>query len=78
MNLFHRSVKNIYTFLDFLVYNKKFKYILITNCANQTIDNTDINDGSWRELNSRHFPLRKYQPIVLYKYHTKEVSLIKV
>ena len=74
----HWSLKNIYNFLDYLVYNKKFKYILITNCANQIEDNNDIVDGKWRELNSKYFPLKKYQPIVLYKYHTKEVSLIKV
>jgi len=74
----HWSLKNIYNLLDYLVYNKKFKYILITNCSNQIEDNIDVGDGGWRQLNSRHFPLRKYQPIVLYKYHTKEVSLIKV
>ena len=74
----HWSLKNIYKLLDFLVYTKRFKYILITNCCNQLVDNTDIPDGSWRELGSKYFPLKKYEPIVLYKYHTKEVSLIKV
>ena len=74
----HWSLKNIYKLLDFLVYTKRFKYILITNCCNQLVDNTDIPDGSWRELGSKYFPLKKYEPIVLYKYHTKEVCLIKV
>jgi len=34
----HWPIENIYTFLDYLVSSKKFKYILICNCSNQEDD----------------------------------------
>ena len=74
----HWSLDNIYTFLDYLTTTKKFKYILICNCCNQTQHNTDIKNGQWRELSCEYFPLKKYNPIKLYKYHSKEVSVIKI
>lgn len=74
----HWSLDNIYTFLDYIITNKKFKYILICNCCNQMNDNTDIADGEVRPLSCHYFPLKKYKPIKLYKYHTKEVSVIVV
>ena len=74
----HWSLYNIYTFLDYIVKNKKFKYILICNCCNQTEDDTDIADGGGRPLSCDYFPLKKYNPIKLYKYHTKEVSVITI
>lgn len=72
----HWSLNNIYTFLDYLIENKKFKYILICNCCNQNKDDTDIKNGDWRELSCDYLPLNKYKPIKLFKYNTKEVSLI--
>jgi hypothetical protein len=72
----HWSLDNIYTFLDFLVNSKKFKYILICNCCNQQKDDTNISNGDFRCLSSKHFPLKKYNPTIVYKYHTKEVSVI--
>ena len=74
----HWSLDNIYEFLDYLVENKKFKYILICNCCNQTQDNTDIKNGSWRPLSFEYLPLKKYNPIKLYHYHSKEVSVIEI
>jgi len=72
----HWSLDSIYTFLDYLVQSKKFKYILICNCCNQMQDDTDIETGSGRPLNSQFFPLKKYNPIRLLNYNTKEVSVI--
>lgn len=74
----HWSLNDIYTFLDYLVETKKFKYILICNCCNQTRDNTNILNGDYRPLCCDYLPLKKYKPVKIYKYHTKEVSLIVV
>jgi hypothetical protein len=73
----HWSLHNIYTFLDYLVESKKFKYILVCNCCNQTQDNTDIKDGDFRQLSANFFPLKKYNFNIQYKYNSKEISGIK-
>ncbi len=72
----HWSLDNIYTFLDYLVEHKKFKYILICNCSYQTKDNTEITNGDFRPLSCDFLPLKKYNPVKLYNYNTKEVSVI--
>jgi len=72
----HWSLDNIYNFLDYLVEQKKFKYIVICNCDYQTQDNTDIQTGKFRPLSCRFLPLRKYNPTKVYNYNTKEVSVI--
>jgi hypothetical protein len=74
----HWSLNNIYTFMDYLLNNKKFKYILICNCSNQTQNNTNIVDGDFRPLSSDYFPLKRYRPIKLFNYGSKEVSIIKI
>jgi hypothetical protein len=74
----HWSLNNIYNFLDYLVFYKKFKYILICNCSNQYEDNTDINDGDFRGLNSNFLPLKKYNITKLLEYNTKEISVINI
>ena len=74
----HWSLMNIYTFLDYLVKDRKFKYILLCNCCNQDRDNTDIQNGDWRPLSSKYLPLKKYNPKQLYYYDTKEVSVIEI
>jgi len=74
----HWSLDNIYAFLDYLVEHKKFKYILICNCCNQLQDNTDIANGDFRQLSCGFFPLKKYNPIKLFNYHFKEVSVIEI
>jgi hypothetical protein len=73
----HWALKNIYEFLDYLVENKTFKYILICNCCSQKKDNTDISSGGFRCLSCEYLPLKKYNPTKLYNYDTKEVSVIK-
>ena len=75
----HWKNEDIYCFLDYLITSKKFKYILICNCGNQTVDHNDILEtGKWRELSCDYFPLKKYNPKVVYKYSTKEVCLIDI
>ena len=73
----HWNVNEIYTFLDYLVYNKLFKYILICNCCNQTEDNPN-NDNRSTPLSINYYPLKKYNPVKLFNYNTKEVSLITI
>jgi hypothetical protein len=74
----HWSLDNIYTFLDYLIETKKFKYILICNCCDQKQDNTNITNGDFRHLSCDYLPLKKYNPIKLYNYHSKEVSVIEI
>jgi hypothetical protein len=74
----HWSLEHIYNLLDYLISNKRFKYILICNCSNQRIDNIDIQTGGIRDLSCDYYPLKKYNPVKLLKYHTKEVSLITI
>jgi len=72
----HFSNNNIYELLDYFTLNNKFKYILIINCCQQSVDNIDINNGEWRPLSCYFLPLKKYNPIKLFNYNSKEVSLI--
>ncbi len=74
----HWHLKSIYDFLDYTVENKKFKFILIINCCQQIEDNTDIKMGDWRPLSCNFLPLKKYNPIKILCYDTKEISLIKL
>jgi hypothetical protein len=74
----HWSLQSIYNFLDYLVQSKKFKYILICNCSHQRRDNTDIQIGDWRPLSYKYLPLKKYNPVLLYNYQSKEVSVIEI
>jgi hypothetical protein len=74
----HWSLDNIYTFLDYLVEKKKFKYILICNCCYQTQDDTDIANGEFRPLSCDYLPLKKYNPTKLYNYDSKEISVIEI
>jgi hypothetical protein len=73
----HWHLDEIYTFLDYLVTSKKFKYILICNCCHQTTDNPE-NADRFTPLSVQFFPLKKYNPIKLYNYHTKEISVIEI
>jgi len=74
--IMHWSLDSIYSFLDYLVESKKFKYILICSCCNQRQHNTDIQNGEFRQLSCDYFPLKKYNPVKIYNYDTKEVSVI--
>ena len=72
----HWSLSQIYTFLDYLVETQKFKYILICNCAFQTEDDTDVHTGGHRSLSCMYYPLKKYNPIKLGNYYSKEISIV--
>lgn len=72
----HWSLESIYSFIDYLVVNKVFKYILICNCCNQTSDNPESLDGGSRPLSCDFLPLKRYNPTKMYTYNTKEVSII--
>jgi hypothetical protein len=74
----HWSLDNIYTFLDYLVETKKFKYILICNCCFQRQDDPDIVNGDFRPLSCDYLPLKKYNPTKLYNYYSKEISVIEI
>lgn len=74
----HWSLDNINTVLSYFIQQKKFKYILICNCSQQTIDNVDIPDGDFRPLSCDYLPLKKYNCQKLYTYNSKEVSVITV
>lgn len=71
----HWKMDEIYSFLDYLIETKKFKYILICNCCNQTVDNPD-NEKRSTNLSCDFLPLKKYNPVKLCNYHTKEISVI--
>ena len=71
----HWTMDEIYIFMDYLTTSKKFKYIILCNCCNQTQDNPD-NTGRSIPLSIKYLPLKKYEPIKLFNYHTKEVSVI--
>jgi hypothetical protein len=74
----HWSLDKINIFLQYIIESKKFKYILIINCCHQLTDNIDILVGEFRPLSCDFLPLKKYNPIKLYNYDTKEVSLIQL
>lgn len=74
----HWSLDNIYSFLDYLVLSKKFRYILIINCCNQVQDNPTGYDGGYIELSCEFLPLKKYNAKRLFNYNNKEISLIEL
>ena len=74
----HWSINQIYAFLDYLIQSRKFKYILIVNCCDQTKDNINTYTGGWRQLTCNLLPLKKYNPEKIFNYGTKEVSVIRV
>lgn len=72
------SNNSINVFLNYLIKNRRFKYILIVNSCGQQIDNGDTVTGQYRELSSEYNPLRKFNVVKMLNYNSKEVSLIKV
>ena len=77
--LMHWKLESIYEFLDYIVSSKKFKFILIINCANQTKDNTDVlQNGNFRPLSANYLPLKKYNCEILGSYNSKEISVIRL
>ena len=74
----HWSLASIYKYMDYLVASKKFKHILLVNCSYQDKDDTDITDGGMRPLSCQFLPLKKYNPVKLCNYNTKEISVINI
>jgi SAM-dependent methyltransferase len=73
----------IIKFMDYITKSHKFKYILLINCYNTTPENTkeyrkDIVGGEFSSLSALRYPLNKYNAKVIYKWDTKEVSLIRL
>lgn len=73
----HWSLSQIYTFLDYIVENNKFKYILIVNCDHQSYYDNDISTGDFRPLSCDFLPLKKYNPVKIYNFSSKEISVIR-
>lgn len=74
----HWSLDEIYLFLDYLTTSNKFKYILLVNCCNQKSENQDCSTGNFRGLKCNLLPLKKYNPIKICNYNSKEISIIHI
>lgn len=74
----HWSQAHIRTFLDDVIQRKLYNWILICNCSAQRSDQDDIQSGGWRPLSASMEPLRTYGAKMVYRYDTKEVSIIEV
>ena len=74
-NIIDISVKPSCKWLFEKVKSKKFIY-LKRELKNNKFYYTNIDNGDWRPLSCEYFPLKKYNPIKLYNYHSKEVSVI--
>ncbi len=78
----HLCNKDINDLLEYLIKNKKYKFILITNCCHQRKNNEEIRNGingkNGRDLSVSKSPLNKFNPKIVLYYNTKEVSLIKI
>jgi hypothetical protein len=75
----HWTLSQVYTFLDFLVKTRLYKYIIIINCSYQNIDYTNETQtvlGGFMPLSNTHYPLKKYKTTLIYQYHTKSVYQI--
>lgn len=73
----HWLIPDIYTFLNDIVTSGKFKHILVCNCCGQTEDDPDNRELS-TGLSCDFLPLKRYGATKLFKYGTKEVSLITI
>ena len=71
----HWSNQDITEFLESLIRSRKFRWILICNCAQQK-HVKNIKTGYHRQLAAAFRPLCLFNPTVLFHYETKEVSLI--
>ena len=74
----HLCNKDIVDLLQYLITNKKYKYILITNCCSQMFDNQDVVNGDFRKLTARMNPLKQFNPKIIGNFNTKEISIIKI
>lgn len=73
----HWSSDEIYNFLDYIVSQQLFNYIMICNCCDQKEDDPPNIAPHPRQLSSNFLPLKKYSPQSLLRYNTKEVCIIQ-
>jgi hypothetical protein len=80
----HWTTEEIYTFMDYIIESKKFKYILLVNCCHQglglglAVNYNTCETGGWRPLTINLLPLKKYNALKIGNYHTKEIAIIKI
>jgi len=72
----HWPNENITNFLTVLLEKKLFKYILLTNCCDQTSDRSSISMGEFIPLNPEMSPLKEFSPQVVFEYGSKKTCLI--
>ena len=72
----HWSDPEVRKFLDDMVALKKYKYILVINCADESRSML-MEAGGWRTLSHSHPLLGDYGLIEIFKYNTKSVLLMK-
>jgi len=73
----HWLNEEIITFFDWIIVNKKCRYLIINNSCAQKYDNQETPSRS-RPLSGKFLPLKKYDPEIVLKYIDKEVSVIKI
>ena len=71
----HWPLSYINNFLNYIV--GKFSNIIICNDYTNSKDNVDIKIGQCRDLSIYNNPLKQFNGKLLFRYNTKEVSLIK-
>jgi SAM-dependent methyltransferase len=72
----HWTDKEVTEFMEFQKAAKKYKYILITNCANTTYE-TIQKAGEWRTLGKDHPLLAPYTLQEVLRYDTKAILLFE-
>lgn len=74
----HWSNENIITFMDSLIKQGDYRFILIINGWMNAPENRSIdNRYCYSKLDVNKYPLNKYHPEVLFNYQYKQVSLIR-
>ena len=83
----HLPNLTITNFMDYIIKSKKYKYILLINCYKtipekpedtEDSERRNINPGEFNSLSALRHPLKQYNAKVIYKWDTKEVSLIEI
>jgi alpha-N-acetylglucosamine transferase len=77
----HWPNNHIIEFMEYITNSKKYKYILIINCWNNTPHNTaeyrkDIKIGELSAVSAARYPLNKFGGKIIYRWDQKEISLI--
>ena len=72
----HWSNEEIIKFLRFIIDNKKFRYLLITNSCDIKNEIKDIKTGKFRPLSINSYPLNKFNLVGLFKFGSTRLSSI--